>query len=109
VASEKEAAMANRSIALILIVGFLAACAAHKPPTPGDERTAAADDGTGAVVANLWYVPGRALLCGSTAVIAGVVMTVTLGQSYDSASELMHGGCSGPWTLRANDIRQAVP
>jgi hypothetical protein len=26
-------------------------------------------------------------------------MTVTLGQSYDSASELMHSGCSGPWTV----------
>jgi len=101
--------MAKRSIALILVVAFLAACATHRPPAPADERTAAADDDTGAVVANIWYVPGRALLCGGTAVIAGLVMTVTFGQSYDSASELMHGGCSGPWIVRANDIRQAVP
>jgi hypothetical protein len=36
-------------------------------------------------------------------------MTLTLGQSYDSASELMHGGCSGPWIVRSADIRQAVP
>jgi hypothetical protein len=104
-----EVAMAKRSIGLIMVVGFLVACAAHRPPTPGDARAAAADDDTGAVVANIWYVPGRALLCGGTAVIAGIVMTVTLGQSYDSASELMHGGCSGPWTVRANDIRQSVP
>ena len=101
--------MAKRSTALLLIVGLLAACAAHTPPTPGDGRTAGADDNTGAMAANIWYVPGRALLCGGAAVIAGVVMTVTLGQSYDSASELMHGGCSGPWTVRANDIRRAVP
>jgi len=60
-------------------------------------------------VANVWYTPGRALLCAGTAIIAGTVMTVTVGQSYESASELMHGGCSGPWIVRPADVRQAVP
>jgi hypothetical protein len=36
-------------------------------------------------------------------------MTVTLGNEYRGASELMHGGCSGPWTLRAEDVRSTVP
>jgi hypothetical protein len=31
-------------------------------------------------------------------------MTITFGNAYESASELMHGGCSGPWALRADDV-----
>ena len=59
----------------------------------------------GAAVANIWYVPGHALTCGGAAILAGVVMTITFGYAYESASELMHGGCSGPWVLRADDVR----
>ena len=96
-------------IGIMLIAALAAGCATHGPVAPTDGRVAADDDAAGAVVADVWYVPGRALLCGSSAIIAGVVMTLTLGQSYDSASELMHGGCSGPWIVRSSDIRQAVP
>ena len=99
----------HKVVALVLIAGLVAGCAAHRPPAPPDGGAGAADDAVGAVMADIWYVPGRALLCGSSAVIAGLIMTLTLGQSYDSASELMHGGCSGPWTVRSADIRQAVP
>jgi hypothetical protein len=93
----------------MLFLAFAAGCAAHRPPAPADGRTAATDDSVGAAVADIWYVPGRALLCGGSAVMAGLVMTLTMGQSYDSASELMHGGCSGPWIVRPADIRQAMP
>jgi hypothetical protein len=97
------------TVGLMLILAFAGGCAAHRPPAPADGRTAATDDSVGAVVADIWYVPGRALLCGGSAVMAGLVMTLTMGQSYDSASELMHGGCSGPWIVRPADIRQAMP
>ena len=46
---------------------------------------------------------------GRGALLAGVTMLLTLGQDYDGASQLMHGGCSGPWTVTSRDIRQAVP
>jgi hypothetical protein len=95
------------TLALLLALG--AGCAAHTPPAPLDSRTPAADDEAGSTASNILYAPGRGLLCGSSAVMAGVVMVVTLGQSYDTASELMHGGCSGPWVVRPSDIRQAVP
>jgi hypothetical protein len=102
--------MANKTtVGLLLSHALAAVCAAPPPPPPGEGRTAATDDSVGAVVADIWYVPGRALLCGGSAVMAGLVMTLTMGQSYDSASELMHGGCSGPWIVRPADIRQAVP
>ena len=95
---------------LLLIATLIGGCASHRPPAPApDGRIPAADDQVGSVAANLWYVPGRALVCGASAISAGIVMIVTLGQSYDDASELMHGGCGGPWLVRPSDIRQAVP
>ena len=90
-------------LTLILIV--MIGCATHKIA----ERTPGADDRAGAVVANIWHVPGRALVCASSALLAGAALTITLGQASESASELMHGGCAGPWTVTAQDIRDAVP
>jgi hypothetical protein len=98
-----------RLVALVLIAILVGACASHRPPAPADGRVPAADDRAGSVAANILYVPGRGLLCGRSGLSAGLVMLVTFGQSYDAASELLHGGCSGPWTLRPTDIRQAVP
>ena len=93
-----------------IVIGIVAAvalggCAMHGPARPQP----AADDGAGAVASNFWYAPGRALICGTSALLSGVVMTLTLGQSYEAASELMHGACSGPWTLNDQDIRNTVP
>jgi hypothetical protein len=92
------------AVALALAM-MLAGCAVHGPARP----QVLDDDRTGADVANSWYAPGRAILCGTTALFAGAVMLVTFGQSYDDASLLMHGACSGPWTVRAEEIRNAVP
>jgi hypothetical protein len=102
--------MKNRGVVtLALLLALTAGCAVHTPPAPVDARTPAADDEAGSTASNILYAPGRGLLCGSSAVMAGLVMVVTLGQSYDTASELMHGGCSGPWVVRPSDVRQAVP
>jgi hypothetical protein len=95
----------QRLLSILLGAVLLAGCAAH---TKSEEPRVQTDDRVGAGVANVWYAPGRALVCGGSAVLAGVVMTLTLGQSYDSASELMHGGCSGPWTVGPREIREAV-
>lgn len=101
----------QRFVSLALVVMVIAGCANHMRPAaaPAPAPEAEADDAAGAVVADFWYVPGRALVCGGSAVIAGLVMTLTLGQSYGSASQVMHGGCSGPWIVRPRDVRQAVP
>jgi hypothetical protein len=95
----------QRFLSILLGAVLLTGCAAH---TKSGAPRVHTDDHVGAGVANVWYVPGRALFCGATAVVAGVVMTLTLGQSYDSASQLMHGGCSGPWTVGPREIREAV-
>ena len=95
----------RHTIVVLLIVALAAGCAARREPRPGagvDGDRAATT--TGATAANIWYVPGRALTCGGAAILAGVAMTITFGNAYESASELMHGGCSGPWVLRADDV-----
>jgi len=101
--------MKTRLLALVLIGTALSGCALHqKPPLPVDARAAGPDDRTGAAAANILYVPGHGLVCGGSAVISGVAMLITFGHAYETASQLMHGGCSGPWVLHASDIRQAV-
>jgi uncharacterized lipoprotein YbaY len=94
----------RRSTSVILAAVLLAGCATHyrAQPAPG------ADDRTGAAVVNVWYVPGRALMCGGSALLAGAVLTLTLGQDYEGPARLMHGGCAGPWTVGAKEVRNAV-
>jgi hypothetical protein len=93
-----------RVITVLLAATLLTGCATHYKA----DRRPAADDRLGAVAANVWYVPGRALICGASALLAGAAMTLTFGQSYEGASQVMHGGCAGPWTVEAEDVREAV-
>jgi len=99
----------QRVVSFMLVAALLVGCATHSPPAPVDGRAPARDDEVGSIAANLLYAPGRGLVCGGSTIMAGLVMVLTMGQSYDSASELMHGGCSGPWIVSPSDIRQAVP
>ena len=98
----------KRVVGLMLVASLVAGCSTHMG-TPLDGRVPEADDESGSIAANIWYVPGRGLVCGLGAISAGVIMTLTLGQSYEQASQIMHGGCSGPWMLEASDLRQPVP
>jgi hypothetical protein len=92
------------AVALVLAV-TLSGCAVHGPARP----QVMDDDRIGADAANVAYVPGRGIVCATSAIISAAVMVVTFGHSYDDASLLMHGGCSGPWTVKADEIRNAVP
>jgi hypothetical protein len=71
-----------------------------------DEHSAASV--TGATVANIWYVPGRALVCGGGLLVSATIMTVTFGHSYDDATVVARGTCSGPWLIRPDDIRRSL-
>jgi hypothetical protein len=86
----------SRVVVSLITVVTLSGCATHGPARPQP----LADDGAGAVAANFWYAPGRGIICGTSAFLSG---------SYGAASELMHGGCSGPWTVSDQDIRNTVP
>jgi hypothetical protein len=93
-----------RTLSVVLIMILVAGCAAHVVTRPQPET----DDRVGASAADVWYVPGRALVCVGAAALSVVTMTVTFGQEYETASEIMHGGCSGPWLVRPQEIRDAA-
>ena len=100
----------KRPLMIVILFAMLATgCAAHTAPAPVDGRQVGSDDNLGATVANIWYVPGRGLLCGAAGILSGFVLFLTAGHNYDSASLLMHGACSGPWLVRPSDVRNAVP
>jgi hypothetical protein len=108
--------MKRRVASLMLVVALVAGCATHGPqpaawdsPTTADGRVIKGDDNAGAIAANIVYAPGHALLCAGAGIMAGFVMVLTWGQSYDEASKFMHGACSEPWIVRPSDIREAVP
>jgi hypothetical protein len=91
-------------VAGVISAVVLTGCAMHGPARP----QVRADDYAGATASNFWYAPGRAITCGTSALISGVIMTMTFGHAYEGASEMMHGACSGPWTVSGPDIRNAV-
>lgn len=100
--------MARAILSVALTAALLAGCAGPRALRgPDDKPVTRADDSheAGAIAANILYVPGRGLVCAGSGLIAGLVMLVTFGQAYDSASELMHGGCSGPWVLEPQDVQ----
>jgi hypothetical protein len=91
-------------VGIVVTAVVLNGCAMHSPARPQAE----ADDHAGAVGANFFYAPGRAITCGTAGFISGVIMLLTFGHAYDGASEMMHGACSGPWTVTGQDIRDPV-
>jgi hypothetical protein len=60
---------------------------------------------TGAAIANVVYVPGKAILCGLGSVTGFGILVVTFGSGYRAASGIAHEGCAGRWFLRGDDLR----
>ena len=111
-----------RSIALLLVAaltlaGPLAPYAAAQQPTapPAQPDPYAGQRGmdsewngayaTGAGIANVVYVPGKAILCGLGSAAGFGLLVVTFGSGYRAASGIAHEGCAGRWFLRGDDLR----
>ena len=59
----------------------------------------------GAVVTNIFLVPGRAITCALGAVIGVGVLAATLGTGYRASSAVWQEGCGGKWVVTGDDIR----
>jgi hypothetical protein len=68
-------------------------------PSPGQNAAAA--------VADLFYVPGKAVVCGASGVLYVAAMALTLGALYQEATDFVKGGCGGKWVLTGKDIKPA--
>jgi hypothetical protein len=73
------------------------------------ERVVARDQSSaydaGAVVVNVFLVPGRAITCGLGAVVGVGVLALTLGTGYRAASSVWQEGCGGKWIVSGEDLR----
>lgn len=93
------------TMAGVLTLALLAGCASRQVSKVDRLQSDSPGNEAGAVAANIWYTPGRAITCAGGAILAGVVMSVTFGALYDESSDVMHGACGGPWFLTSTDVR----
>jgi hypothetical protein len=102
---------------VMLLTGPLAPMAnaqqpAPPPPAQGqpmetkegrDSDSAAYNVGAG--VANAFYIPGKAALCGLGGLVGIFVMIVSVGSAPKTAAGFAREGCGGKWVLTGEDLR----
>jgi hypothetical protein len=90
-------------LALLLIgMGVPAGWADEKskePPSAGANAAAA--------VADVFYVPGKTVVCGVSGALYIATMALTFGALYQEATDFVKGGCGGKWVLTGADIKPA--
>jgi hypothetical protein len=59
----------------------------------------------GAVVVNVFLVPGRAITCLGGSVLGLVLLGATLGSGYHAATAAVNEGCGGKWVVTGEDLQ----
>lgn len=70
-------------------------------PTDGDKA--------GAVLVNIFYVPGKVIICGLGTVGATLVLALTFGTAYRPAKQVFAEGCGGDWVVTPEHLSGKVP
>ena len=110
---------ARRWLALILVGGLLLAWV---PPRMAQaeqsqqstvskevaETPAAPGYVIGAAAINVIYIPGKAVLCTVAGAAGLVLLGVTFGSGYRTATRVVSEGCGGPWVITARDLKEVV-
>ncbi len=60
---------------------------------------------TGAVVTNVFLIPGRAITCALGAGVGVVVLALTFGTGYKTAASAFDEGCGGKWAVNGDDLK----
>jgi hypothetical protein len=60
---------------------------------------------TGAVVTNVFLIPGRAITCALGAGVGIVVLAITFGTGYKTAAGAFDEGCGGKWVVSGDDLK----
>jgi hypothetical protein len=101
--------ISSRWIAALLVVLLIGTGA---PTAWADERSQSTEPTAGAtaaaVVSDIFYVPGKAIVCGASGVLWVATMAVTFGALYQEATDFVKGGCGGKWVLTGEDIKPAA-
>ena len=72
-------------------------------PSRADEAGSTA----AAVASDLFYVPGKAIVCGVSGVLWLATMALTFGTLYQESADFVRGACGGTWVLTGEDIKPA--
>lgn len=59
----------------------------------------------GAVVTNIFLIPGRVITCALGASLGVVVLALTFGTGYKTAAGAFDEGCGGKWVVTGDDLR----
>ena len=90
---------------VVLLGAFPLATSASDPASgsvsAGGGATAAA------VASDIVYVPGKAIVCGTSGVLWLVSMLLTFGALYRESADFVKGGCGGKWVLTGEDFTPA--
>ena len=103
--------MVSAWIVLVLLAGCATSPARRTAMEPTPETPAAYEDASiaydvGAVAANAFYVPGKAILCVFGTAAGTGIMAVTFGSAYGGAAGFVREGCGGRWVVTGDDIRR---
>jgi hypothetical protein len=109
-------------VALMLTGAFSPIASAQQPPPPPapdmfqetlKAQQAAEEDrrvyNAGAVATNIFLVPGRFITCVLGGAVGIALLAATLGTAYRGASDAVHEGCGGKWTVTGDDLRPEGP
>lgn len=78
------------------------------PDEPGtsESRTGeAVAYNVGAGIANVFFIPGKGLLCGAGVASGVIVMLFSIGSAPRTAAYFAREGCGGRWILTGDDLR----
>ena len=64
--------------------------------------------GVAAGFSNVFYAPGKFIVCATSVVLGVTVMGMTFGTLYDETTRFVKGGCGGSWALTPADLKPAV-
>jgi len=93
----------KRCIATLLISLIIAATASTSWADPEPARAGA---NAAAAVSDVFYVPGKAIVCGVSGVLWIGAMALTLGTLYQESNDFVKGACGGKWVLTGEDMKE---
>lgn len=59
----------------------------------------------GAGIANVFYIPGKGLLCGLGGMVGIAILVISIGSAPRPAAYFAREGCGGKWILTGDDLR----
>jgi hypothetical protein len=105
-------ALCGLLVAVMALTGPLLSVVHAAEPYAGDspiDADVSDADRVGAGFLNVFYVPGKAIVCGLGTVASVGVMLLTLGSAYRAAIDTYREGCGGDWVLTPEHVAGKIP